>query len=294
MNSDTTHIPVLLQESIDLLQVADGETYIDATFGRGGHTSEILSRGGSVIAFDHDRQAIEYGHRHFVQSIEAKRLALIHENFDTLSAQVPQALHGRISGVLADFGVSSPQLDEPARGFSFQEDAPLDMRMDDRLSVRASDLVNALGMSELVLLFEKYAGEHHAKRIAQGIVTERKKGPILTTRQLADCIERVVHREGKLHPATKVFQALRIAVNDELHAIDRFLPQAFDLLAPGKRLVTIAFHEGEDRLVKEFINMLENEQKAVPCTKKPLDASQEEIERNPRSRSARVRAVQKI
>jgi 16S rRNA (cytosine1402-N4)-methyltransferase len=289
------HIPVLLKEAVELLNIQDEECYIDATFGRGGHTREILSFGGNVIALDHDKEAITYGMRHFVQAIEAKRICFERENFEYID-RVAQKYDksGKILGVLADFGISSPQVDDKNRGFSFQEDAPLDMRMDDRLGVQAKDLVNALGKNELIDLFTRYSQERHAKYIADAIVKERKSKPIETTQELTRIIEKVVHREGHLHPATKVFQALRIVVNDELGSIERFLPKAFDSLAVGGRLVTIAFHEGEDRLVKHFEQELIVNGKARAVTSKPIEPSDEEIANNPRSRSGKLRAIEKI
>ena len=292
---ELSHIPVLLHEAVDLLNVEDGKWYIDATFGRGGHTREILSFGGNVIALDHDKEAITYGMRHFVQAIEAKRIFFERENFEHIDDVVRKYDQvGKIHGVLADFGISSPQVDDKNRGFSFLEDAPLDMRMDDRLGVKARDLVNALGRNELIDLFTTYSQERHAKYIADAIVKERKSKPIETTQDLTRIIEKVVHREGHLHPATKVFQALRIVVNDELGSIERFLPKAFETLASGDRLVTIAFHEGEDRLVKHFEQDLIVGGDATAVTSKPIEPSDEEVANNPRSRSGKLRVIEKI
>ncbi len=290
-----SHIPVLLHEAVDALNVEDGKWYIDATFGRGGHTREILDLGGTVIALDHDKEAITYGMKHFVQAIEAKRIFFERENFEHIDEVVRK--HGRngaIHGILADFGISSPQVDDKNRGFSFQEDAPLDMRMDDRLGVQAKDLVNALGRNELIELFTRYSQEHHAKYIADAIVKERKNKLIETTQDLTRIIEKVVHREGHLHPATKVFQALRIAINDELGSIERFLPKAFESLASKGRLATIAFHEGEDRLVKHFEVDLAEKGEATLVTGKPIEPSEEEVASNPRSRSGKLRVIEKI
>lgn len=289
------HTPVLLKEAVDLLDVEDGRWYVDATFGRGGHTREILDLGGSVIALDHDKEAITYGMRHFVQAIEAKRIFFERENFEHIDDVVRKYEKvGKINGILADFGISSPQVDDKNRGFSFQEDAPLDMRMDDRLGVQAKDLVNALGKNELYDIFTRYAGEHHARVIVDAILVARRTKPIETTKELATIIEKVVRREGHLHPATKVFQALRIIVNDELGSIERFLPKACAVLAAQGRLVTIAFHEGEDRLVKHFEQELEGSGTIEILTRKPIEPTDEEIERNPRSRSAKLRAIVKL
>lgn len=293
-NMELEHIPVLLQEAVELLDIQEGAWYIDATFGRGGHTKEILSRGGKVIAIDQDSEAIQYGFRHFVRDSEAQKLILVRENFEHIDDVMRAQGKGKeIRGVLADFGISSPQVDDPKRGFSFQEDAPLDMRMDDRLAVTARDLINGLGKGELYELFTRYAGEHHARVIVDAIVRTRREKPIATTKELATVIEKVVHRQGHLHPATKVFQALRIAVNDELGSIERFLPRAFDVLAVQGRLVTIAFHEGEDRLVKQFERNLVENGRAGAITDKPIEPTEEEKDRNIRSRSGKLRAIEK-
>jgi 16S rRNA (cytosine1402-N4)-methyltransferase len=294
-NMELEHIPVLLQEAIELLNVREDHWYVDATFGRGGHTREILHKGGRVIAIDQDSEAIQYGFRHFVRDIEAQKLVLVRENFEHIDSVVRE--HGRgkeISGILADFGISSPQVDDPKRGFSFQEDAPLDMRMDDRLAVTAKDLINGLGKGELYELFTRLSGEQHARVIVDAIVRSRREKPIATTKELASVIEKVVHRQGHLHPATKVFQALRIAVNDELGSIERFLPKAFDVLSDSGRLITIAFHEGEDRLVKHFEKNLAQSGRALELTDKPIEPDEEEIGRNIRSRSGKLRAIEKL
>ncbi len=291
------HIPVLRKEALEMLGVIPGIWYIDATFGRGGHTKEIMNAGGNIIAIDCDDAAIGWGLRMFVKEIEEKKLKLVHENFDKLSqilAGFDEKVRGNIGGILADFGVSSPQLEEAQRGFSFEVDAPLDMRMDKRLGVRAADLVNALGKRELFELLTTYAQEHHARVIVDAILKARSKKPIETTKELANIIERVVHREGRLHPATKAFMAIRMAVNDELGVIHRFLPQALDALQKDGRLVMISFHEGEDRLVKQFCKQMEDEGKIINLTKKPMEASEEEVTENVRSRSAKLRVIQKL
>ncbi|PWU23971.1 16S rRNA (cytosine(1402)-N(4))-methyltransferase [Candidatus Cerribacteria bacterium 'Amazon FNV 2010 28 9'] len=293
---DVGHVPVLLMEAVDGLNVIPGKWYIDATFGRGGHTREILSRGGKVIAFDQDSDAIMYGQRHFVFELEKRSLVLIKRNFEFLEEEVRKLgfeVATDIYGVLADFGVSSNQLDEGERGFSFSAEAHLDMRMSQEQIVAAKDLVNGLGNKELQQLLIEFGGERHARVIAEAIVKQRKQAPIKTTKELADLIASVVRREGHLHPATKTFMALRMLVNDELGVIQRMLPQAFALLQPTGRLVTISFHEGEDRLVKHFMKEKASEGKAMLVTKKPITVSEEEIEQNSRSRSAKLRIAEK-
>lgn len=292
MMEDSGHVPVLFTEAIEGLHVQKDTWYVDATFGRGGHTQGILEQGGRVIAFDQDQTAIAYGQTHFVKEIETGRLVLVARNFEYIGEEVRKR-DVEIAGILADFGVSSNQLDEGERGFSFQHDAPLDMRMSSELGVTAKDLVNALGKKELTQVFTEFAQEQQAYRIADAIVNERKNGPIETTRQLAVVIERKIGRHGHLHPATKTFMALRMLVNDELGVIERMLPQAFQALATGGRLVTISFHEGEDRIVKQFNRTMVDGGKAIAITKKPLMAGDEEIHRNIRSRSAKLRIIEK-
>jgi 16S rRNA (cytosine1402-N4)-methyltransferase len=256
-----------------------------------------LEQGGKVIAFDHDAEAVNYGQQMFAKEIEQGNLILIHKNFAEMF-DLPEFISKKIMGILFDFGINSVQLDTAVRGFSFQEDGPLDMRMDSRLGVTARDLVNALGKKELYQLLTTYAQESHARQIVEAILRYRATKPFQGTKELADVIQRAVGRsQGKqgshLHPATKTFMALRMAVNDELGSIERALPTALDTLADGGRMVTIAFHEGEDRLVKHAMRRWEETSRGEQLTKKPLEPSFEEIQSNPRSRSAKVRVFQK-
>ncbi len=295
MTTESGHIPVLFKEVMSGLAVKPGAWYLDLTFGRGGHTKGILEQGGQVVAFDQDSEAIRFARKNFVKAIETKKLILVERNFEFVTEEIGKlsGVSGQIAGILADFGVSSNQLGEAGRGFSFQEDAPLDMRMSKDLGVTAKDLINGLGKHELFRLLTEFAQESSAKRIVDVILTARAKRPIETTKQLADLIEKHLGRHGHLHPATKTFMALRMLVNDELGVIERMLPQAFDLLASGGRLVTISFHEGEDRLVKQFMKLKEEQGLAMLVTKKPLEASEEERKLNPRSRSAKLRILEK-
>jgi 16S rRNA (cytosine1402-N4)-methyltransferase len=284
------HQSVMLEEAINGLDVQPDSWYIDGTFGRGGHTKAILEKGGNVIAFDVDHQAIEYGQQQFEKEIEQGCLILIRENFDHLQAEIQKLQQenriGEISGVLFDFGTSVDQLLDKERGFSFDSDAELDMRMDNRLGVKAKDLLAVLPEKQLAELFLNEGGEKFAKPIAKKIVDRRSQKPITTTKELANLVEKVKQRRGKLHPATKVFQALRIAVNTELTSIKTVLPQAFAVLDTGN-IVAISFHEGEDRLVKRFFKQLEEEQQIKEQTLR--QPSETEINTNPRSRSARLR-----
>jgi len=293
------HQPVLLAEVIELLRIKQGAWYVDATFGRGGHTEAILQQGGKVIALDVDQAAITYGQEYFAKQIQAQDLILFRENFDRLD-QVTSKFKlkhqiDKISGILFDFGTSVDQLKDKQRGFSFESDSELDMRMDDRLGVKAKDLLAALSGRELSQMLWELGGEQKARAIAHAIINERAKQPITTTRQLADLVSKFYGgRKGKLHPATKVFQALRITVNSELDSIQVALPLAFTLLTKGGRIVTIAFHEGEDRLVKHYFKKLISENVAAEVTKRALQPTEEEIANNPRSRSAKLRAIEKL
>ncbi len=287
------HIPVLLTEAVTALQVQPGKWYIDATFGRGGHTKLIMQQGGKVVAFDHDQEAIEYGKKEFEQEVSKRTLMFVHENFDHM--QEAQQYQKSFAGILFDFGINSVQLDSASRGFAFQYDALLDMRMDSRLGVTAKDLVNALGKHELHDMLTSYAQESRARKIADAIVKARANKPIETTQELAQIVEQATGDRGRghIHPATKTFMALRMVVNDELGNIERVLPTALDLLEECGRIVTISFHEGEDRLVKHAMRTWEAESRGKQVTNKPLSPSPEEIRRNPRSRSAKLRVFEK-
>ena len=296
-NNTIQHVPVMLNEALEGLNIVKGNWYIDATFGRGGHTQAILEKGGNVIACDHDAEAVEYGKEKFAQAIKDGRLIIEYINFDIIST-LPSLAGKTVAGALFDFGVSSNQLNSSVRGFTFQQNAPLDMRMDIRLGVTAKDLVNALSKKELYKLLTIYAQEFQARRIAEAIVDARANKPIETTQELSLLIEKAVGGRAKgaaghIHPATKTFMALRMAVNDELGNIERALPTTLDILAPSGRIVTISFHEGEDRMMKHMMQAWEAQGKGVQVTKRPLEATSEEVRRNPRSRSAKMRIFEK-
>ncbi|CAN5136830.1 16S rRNA (cytosine(1402)-N(4))-methyltransferase RsmH [soil metagenome] len=283
------HTSVLLRESIDWLNIKQGEWYVDGTVGGGGHTQAILERGGKVLGIDQDQEALDYVNG----NIQNENLRLVRGNFGELRKIVDEQKIEKIAGVLLDFGVSGHQLDTPERGFSFQN-GPLDMRMDSRLGVTAKDLVNGLGKDELVRLFERFGEERFAKQIAARIIESRKGQPIETTEALVRIITSVVHhKKGLAHPATKVFQSLRIAVNDELGSIEQVLPQSVEVLEQSGRIVTITFHSLEDRIVKKAFVDFAMQDLGTILTKKPLVPSEEEIERNPRSRSAKLRVFEK-
>lgn len=286
------HTTVLLEEAVKELDVQPGRSYIDCTFGRGGHTAEILTHGGNVIALDWDEAAITAGQERFSKEIAEGKLQLIRESFSKLR-QVAQNLKlTKVSGILFDFGTSTNQLMSADRGFSFQEDGDLDMRMDNRLGVKAKDILAIIPEKQLTNLFKEYGGEDDAWKIAKAI--KNSPEPITTSGQLAHLIERVKRvKFGKLHPATKVFQALRIAVNSELDEITQVMPQALQLLEAEGRIVTIAFHEGEDRIVKTTFKEWESQHLGEQLTQRPLVPSEEEVVKNPRSRSAKLRIFKK-
>lgn len=291
----TNHITVLLDQATELLQVKADAWYVDATFGGGGHTGQILALGGKVLAFDFDQQAIQAGQKKFGRQIADQKLILIQSNFAQLATEVKKhGLENLIEGVLFDFGTSTDQLMSENRGFSFSGEGELDMRMDQSLGVKAKDLLALLSEKQLSEVFLTYGGELEAKKIAKKIVNDRKKGQfITTTKQLAELVEKTKFNHGKTHPATKVFQALRIIVNDELNNIEQVLPQALAVLKTGGRLVAISFHEGEDRQIKVAFRNWEKDSLGTIVTKKALEPDQTEIERNPRSRSAKLRVFEK-
>lgn len=288
----TEHLSVLLTEAIKYLEVISNHWYIDATFGRGGHTTEILRNGGKVLALDWDEEAITAGTSKFAEEISQGKLILVRESFSKLKQVIAEQKLLDISGILFDFGTSTNQLMSGDRGFSFAEDGELDMRMDTRLGVQAKDLLAVIPEKQLATLFWEYGGEEDGKRIAKAI--KSSKQPITRTLQLSQLIATIKRgRHGKLHPATKVFQALRIAVNSELDEITQVLPQALQVVQPKGNVVTISFHEGEDRAVKTAFTHWEAQQLGRLLTDKPVTAGPEELERNPRARSAKLRAFKK-
>ena len=296
---DTYHTSVLLHEAISLLDIRSGKKYIDATLGGGGHSFEILKRGGIVLGLDMDEDAIWYVEEK-VKSQKSKvkignELVLVRGNFREIDSIARENDFTKVAGVLFDLGVSSHHFDAAERGFSLQKDAPLDMRMDRNLSVKASDLVNGLTKGELYELFNKFGEERFAHSISDSIVSSRKVKPIQTTIELAGIVERAIKRKrSEVHPATKVFQALRIAVNDELNNLREALPKALELLEKNGRLVVISFHSLEDRIVKNQFKLWGDEGKGKIITEKPVTASEEEVERNNRSRSAKLRVFEKL
>lgn len=292
----------MLKESLDLLNLKRGGTYLDATLGDGGHTLALLEQGVKVIAFDQDPEALERAKTRLkdfkigtnpalpIKALNDYDCLLVKTNF----AYLEQVLDLKLDGILFDLGVSTLQILKPERGFTFLATGPLDMRMDPELGVTATDLLAALGEKELERLFLELGDETYAKKIAAKIVQMRKSQPITTTTQLADLIERIKPSTGKIHPATKVFQALRMAVNLERDSLRTALPAAVESLKPHGRLVVISFHSGEDVIVKHFLKAQEAEGQIKVLTKKPLTPTESELTKNIRSRSAKLRAAQKI
>lgn len=293
MNS--SHITVFLNQAIELLKVQKDNWYLDATFGSGGHTKKILDLGGKVLSLDFDQQAIKAGHLNFANEIEEKRLILVQSNFNQMDQVVNKVgLEGKISGVLFDFGTSTNQLMSEERGFSFFGEGELDMRMDLSLGVKAKDLLALLSEKQLADVFFEYGGEQEAKKIARQIVKNRKMGKFIqTTKDLTELIERCKTIRGKTHPATKVFQALRILVNDEMTNISLALPLSLRVANDHARIVAISFHEGEDRQVKVAFKNWEERGDGQIITKKAIEPDFEEVTNNPRSRSAKLRAFEK-
>jgi 16S rRNA (cytosine1402-N4)-methyltransferase len=289
------HIPVLLDEVVRLLDPKPGESYLDLTAGYGGHASAILSKSGSAhgsVLVDRDDYAIER-----LSPLESKGAQLVHSDFLSAARQLVDE-NKRFDLILVDLGVSSPQLDQPERGFSFTNSGPLDMRMDRRQETSATTLVNEASAQELARIIHQYGEEPYrqAERYANAIVAARVEKPFETTKDLAEVISTQYRgRRGKTHPATRTFQAIRIAVNDELSQIEALLPLVPRLLTDGGRVAIISFHSLEDRLVKQFFKeQTENgyEAELQTLTKKPIDGSVSDVH-NPRSRSAKLRVAVK-
>lgn len=283
------HVSVLLKETIEYLRVEKGKKYIDATAGGGGHSKEILKKGGQVLALDRDPEAIKH-----LNSLKLKNLTVKRENFSHIYIAAKENGFTSVSGIIFDLGLSSNQLKQTERGFSFQNDGPLDMRMDPTLQVTAADIVNNFEKRRLHELFQKYSQEKFSRSISDAIVISRQIKPITTTGDLANIVREVYRVKRifmKLDPATKVFQALRIVVNSELINLEEALNQIEQILEGGGRLVIISFHSLEDAIVKHFFK---NSSRLKVITKSPIGPSWEEIEKNPRSRSAKLRVAEKI
>jgi len=294
------HTPVLQKEVIDFLDPKPNENFVDATIGGGGHTFEILKRtapAGKILGIDLDESAIESLRINALGEEINERLILTQGNFADLEKIVAENNFWPINGILADLGISSTELEASGRGFSFLKDEPLDMRFSKKTLVSAKEIINQWPEEKIAKIIRQYGEEKFSRQIAKKIIERRKIKPIITSRQLTEIIKEATpfwYHNRKIHPATKTFQALRIAVNDELVNLNIFLPSALNVLTPGGRLVIISFHSLEDRIVKNFFREKKNQRLIKVLTKKPVKPSSEEIFKNPRSRSAKLRAAVKL
>jgi 16S rRNA (cytosine1402-N4)-methyltransferase len=309
----TVHVTVLPRQTLDELAPRLGGRYLDGTLGGGGHTALLLDASapdGRVLGIDADADALERVRGRLPQAVASGRLLLRQGNFAEMDELARESGFAPVDGILLDLGLSSDQLADRARGFSFASDAPLDMRFDTGRGQSAADLVNTLDEAELADLIWRYGEERRSRAIARRIVEQRARKPIQRTGELARLVASVVHgRPGGIHPATRTFQALRIAVNDELGSLEAALPQAVGLLAPGGRLAIISFHSLEDRIVKQFFQreargcICPPELPACVCgrsptlrivTRHPVTAGEDELARNPRARSAKLRVAERL
>ena len=290
------HRPVLLQKTIEFLDPARGKLFIDATVGGGGHAFELLKRGGKVLGIDRDPEAIKHIKKSQKLKAKSQKLVLVCGNFSQIGEIAKSEGFSQLSGILFDLGVSSHQLEEARRGFSFIHEGPLDMRMDPNLNVRAFDLVNNFDKRRLNEIFKTYSQEELSWPIADAICRARQVKAIETTTELAKIVEAVYARHIKrknkrIHPATKTFLALRLVVNSELLNLEDSLPQTVDLLEIGGRLVIVSYHSLEDGIVKRFFKQ---ESRLKILTPKPIGPENSEIEANPRARSAKLRVAERI
>ena len=306
------HKPVLLHECLDALAIRPDGVYLDGTLGRAGHSLEIVRRltaGGRLIALDRDETAIEAAQRRLADYMD--RVTLVHSNFSALDDVLREIGVRGVDGMLFDLGVSSPQLDDASRGFSYMADAPLDMRMDKDDALTAGEVVNTWPQGELRRILYDYGEERYAPQIAAAICRAREKAPVETTLELVDIIRSAMPAQAlreKQHPAKRSFQAIRIAVNDELGAVSRMMQAAVGRLNPGGRLAVITFHSLEDRIVKRELQALATGCTCPPefpvcvcgkkpkmklITRKPIVSGEEELNENPRARSAKLRVAEK-
>ncbi len=289
------HIPVLHNEVIESLQLTPGKNVVDCTLGDGGHAEAILQQtqpDGKLLGIDNDPEAILRAKQYLYEF--DSRVIFARDNFQNLNKIVSEKKFTPVGGVLLDLGWSSQQFEGRGRGFSFSKaEEPLDMRYDIKQGITAADIINYRNKEELIKIFKRYGEEKLSKKIASAILEKRAVKEFTKVGELVDIILQVYGSRGnlsKIHPATRVFQALRIAVNDELEVLQKVLPQAVEILEPGGRLVVISFHSLEDRIVKHFFKKIKN---IEIIAKKPITASEEELKDNPRARSAKLRVIQK-
>ena len=294
MKSEITHIPVLLREVLEFLSPKQNQTMIDGTVGQGGHALAIVERllpDGRLLCIDRDPTNLATAKERLNQY--QKNVVFAQDSFANIKKIA--YVHGltSVSGILLDLGFSTAHLEDAGRGFSFQREGPLDMRYDPNQILTAAGIVNEWSKEDLAKIFRQYGEELQAEKGAVAIVQTRASAPLRTTAQLAELVASVIRRRGKIHPATRVFQALRIAVNDELGQLRQALPDMLELLAPGGRLAIISFHSLEDRIVKDFFKT-QAIIKIKQITKRIVTPEQEEIFRNPRARSAKLRVVERL
>ena len=289
------HVPVMVAEVVNLLSAPNPSSIVDVTLGAGGHAAAVLEAlpDARLLGIDQDAAAIAHAREVLAQFED--RVTLIQANFAEIASAMRDAGFGNADAILADLGMSSLALDDASRGFSFRLDGPLDMRMDQRAELSAYDLINEEAETELARIFREYGEERMPGRIARTIVEARRKRRIETTGELRALVERAIgsHRRGGIHPATRTFQALRIAVNREIESLDKFLRDAPGVLAPGGRLAVIAYHSLEDRAVKERFRELGHGEDFNNLTTKVIKPSQRETVQNPRARSARLRCLER-
>ena len=292
--SDPRHEPVLAAEIVSLLVRQPGGQYVDATVGLGGHTAGMLAEGaGRVIGIDRDPVALAVCRARFAAE---DRVVLVHADYREIGAVVEREAAGAVDGVMADFGVSSMQLDDASRGFSFRQSGPLDMRMDQSRGETLADRLAAVDESTLADVIYQFGEERRSRRVAREIVAARRRGALSTTVELAAAVRRGSGGGSwqRIDPATRTFQALRIWVNDELSGLDRFVEDATRVLAPGGRLAILAFHSLEDRVIKQTMRRLAAEGTVSLVTRRPVMPGEDEVARNPRARSARLRVLEKV
>jgi len=290
------HQPALLNEVVQFLNIKPGQVYIDATIGGGGHSLAVLKKGGKVLGIDWDSQAVEFANKRLSKACPSACFKVVKDNFVNLEEILNKNKIKRPAGILFDLGVSFHQLKTKGRGFSFAINEPLDMRMSFDLKTTAKELINSLKKDQLYELFSRLGEEKFALPIAEAVISTRRKNPIKDTGQLASLVKDVYRQKKektRIHPATKVFQALRIAVNNELDNLKKALFQAGESLGEGGRLVVISFHGLEDRIVKKFLRRKQKEGEFKILTKKPLRPKKREKLKNPSARSARLRCGEK-
>lgn len=285
---DKIHEPVLMEEVLEILDLKEGDFVVDGTYGFGGHSSEmlkIIGESGKLIAIEKDPEVFAKN----LENLTDKRVIKFNDDFANISEIVEESGLEKVDKILLDLGVSSFHFDSGSRGFSFDSDERIDMRLDDSHGISAYEVVNNLTQNEIADIIYELGGERYSRRIARAIVERRKQTKITSARELAKIVEKSIPYKGKIHPATKTFQAIRIYVNDELNKIKQFLKNADSILNKGAVITIISFHSGEDKIVKNYFK--ENKDKFKILTKKPVVATEQEVSGNPRARSAKLRAA---